>query len=64
VNVGPGTRREAFRWEENAWWSPGLASEDLRLPGEMVGAQVVVDPALDASLRPTNAAAAEFGAVR
>lgn len=65
VNVGPGTRPDLFRFEENLWWSPGARPEELHvLPGERVGNQVVADPALDADFHPTSPEAVEFGALR
>lgn len=67
VNVGPGTRPETFRFGANAWWWPGADVPEGRnaldgLPGERTSKQAVIDPRLNDNRKPTNAAAARFGA--
>jgi hypothetical protein len=67
LNIGPGTRPESFRFGANAWWWPDADGPEGRrvlnaLPGGHAAEQTVIDPRLDADLRPTNAVAERFGA--
>ncbi len=64
VNVGPNTRANAMRYEENIWWSPDIRPLQLdRLPGESLLPQVVIDPGLNADFMPTNPDSFGFGAL-